>query len=1178
MITPEQKDLLLRQAKKDKSLTHLLNWAQNGSEPLNVVGVNASHKALLLSLLQHSEQKPQFLIVPDDLTARSMLNILLAFFEPERVLWLRGRPLNFIDTKAQSRDGERSRLAALNGMLQGAFDVIIASPQTLVSRLPEPAAFKTNSLTVRLGQRLDVMQLEAALAGMGYEKVTRVTEAGHFARRGDIVDIGLAKPFDDDCSGIRLSFFDDEVDDLRHFDVETQRAVGPVETKQAAIFPAAEVLLQDDLATLADAIRDAGDHYAKEALRRGLDRETAASRRQLAERDADAISEGVVPSAIDRWLPLIRTMSASALDYAQAIGARLVVDEMARTQQRIAAAQADQLHQFSAMLEQGHVLPLAEEATWSARTILPAIGNTDGALAMAELPGSGLAGGETILLRSLPQERFQGRDEDLIKTILRQRELDMDVWLTAQSQARYERLNKLLLDHGIDSPDIRLVQVPLKNGIVWADAGLSVFGEEDIFGAAKPKVRRIAKGLTIDLLSDLAPGELVVHEDHGIGRYEGLKRLVTSSGARDYLKIRYADAELHIAMERLDQIQKYVAAGEKAPKLSKMGGVEWQNRKSRARESIRRLAVNLVELYARRRAAGGHAFSEDTVWQTEFEDQFEYEETPAQVRTMAEIKADMEAPHVMDRLLCGDVGFGKTELCFRAMFKSVMDGKQAALLAPTTVLAEQHFHTLRDRLEGFPVSLAQLSRFVPRHERNKVVKSLKDGQLDMVVGTHRMLSKDVQFKDLGLLIVDEEQRFGVDHKEKLKAMYPHVDVLSLTATPIPRTLHMSLSGIRDISILEEGPDNRRPIQTYVMTYDAELLKEAMQREIGREGQVFYLYNNTHKIEGKVAALREQLPGARIAIAHGKMSETILEQVISDFIDGEYDILCCTTIIESGIDMPNVNTLIVEDADKLGLAQLYQIRGRIGRSDRQAYAYITYDGDKALTEIAQKRLTAIRDFTALGSGFKIALKDLEVRGAGNLLGGEQSGHLEAIGYDLYTRMLDEEVKSLQGTLPVEKKPSALIEIETDAFLSERYIDDPAARIDLYRKIAAIETTADRFQIEDELIDRFGDIPKETSSLLDIAYIRSFAERHGMTRIAQQNADIVLWLDEGTAPALDYIAVWLQEKTYRGRILFNAGHRPHILFRRAAADKKQTAAVLKTLFELADKTPVQTPPPA
>lgn len=1164
-------DALIDHVSNDPVIADLLTWAKGEDAPFNLVGLSDTLKSLLLALLQRVDGQPLFLVVPDELTARHTMMLSQALFDGDRVLWLRGRPLTFIDAKAQSLDGERSRLAALHGILRGDFDLIIASPQTLLAKLPTPTSFRENSLNFKVGlpYALDAILLQ--LTTLGYQSSNQVVEAGQYARRGDIIDIGLARPFDAGCEGIRLSFFDDELDDIRRFDVETQRAIETVVEREITVYPARELCLPETAAarrTLIETIVAAGQKAASDALKNGLDLAIAEDRRHLAEDDANAFAEGILPYAADRWLMFFPTMTASAFDYAKAASARLVVDEMARTQQKIAAAQADQLQQFTAMLEQGHVLLDAEATTWTAAMLLQTIGNTDGALSLAELPGSGLAGGTTATIRALPQERYLGREENLIAAIIGQRQKGMAVYLCAASASRRERLTALLSDHGIKSKDIHVVEAPLQNGLVWEQGGLAIYGEADIFGTAKPKVRRTSKGLTIDLLSDLAPGDLVVHEDHGVGRYEGLTRLITSSGARDYLKIRYADAELHIAMERLEQIQKYVASGEKPPKLSKMGGVEWQNKKAKARASIKKLAFNLVELYAKRRATAGHASGPDTVWQTEFEERFPYEETPAQNRVIAEVKLDMESPQVMDRLVCGDVGFGKTEICFRAMFKCVMDGKQAALLSPTTVLTEQHYRSLSERLEGFPVNFRQLSRFVPKHERNVAIKGIKDGSVDMVVGTHRMLSNDVVFHDLGLLIIDEEQRFGVEHKEKLKSLYPNVDVLSLTATPIPRTLHMSLSGIRDISILDEGPDNRRPIQTYVLTYDEALLNEAMLREIGRDGQVFYLYNNTYKIEGKVAKLQEQLPGARIAIAHGKMSETMLERVIADFIAGEYDILCCTTIIESGIDMPNVNTLIVEDADRLGLAQLYQIRGRVGRSDRQAYAYITYDGDKALSEVAQKRLAAIRDFTELGSGFKIALKDLEVRGAGNLIGGEQSGHLEAIGYDLYTKMLDREVRALQGRPEEAAKPQAVVEIDVDAFLGDRYVDDPGIRIDMYRKIAAIASYQDRLAVEDELVDRFGDLPAETANLLDIAYVRSFAERHGIKRVVEQGSDVVLWFDENVQPDLTIIGTWMEDKAYKGRILFNAGHRPHLLIRKAAIDKRATATALRQLFALAE----------
>jgi transcription-repair coupling factor (superfamily II helicase) len=720
----------------------------------------------------------------------------------------------------------------------------------------------------------------------------------------------------------------------------------------------------------------------------------------------------------------------------------------------------------------------------------------------------------------------------------------------------------LLLEQGIVVP---VLAAGLPRGFVWPAANLMIIGTQDIFGSERPARRRRSQGgIHIDLFSDLVPGEMVVHEAHGIGRYDGLVNLESKGIKRDYLKITYAgDDSLYIPMESLDQIQKYVGAEGREPRLSKLGGQEWTRMKERARESIRKLATDLIKLYAERAAVKGYHFAPDTVWQQEFEENFPFEETEDQLRSIQEIKQDMETDKVMDRLLCGDVGFGKTEVAFRALFKCVMDGRQAAMLAPTTVLAQQHFDNLKQRMAGFPVNIGLLSRFASEAMQKNTLHGLAHGKVDIAVGTHRLLSADVRFKNLGLLVVDEEQRFGVDHKEKMKAISPTVDVLTLTATPIPRTLHMAMSGIRDISVLEEPPHDRRPVQTYVMEYDEAIIIEAILREISRHGQVFYLFNDTRRIMEKAAALERLLPGARVVYAHGKMGEKRLEEIISTFIAHESDILVCTTIIESGIDMPNVNTIIVEDADRLGLAQLYQLRGRVGRADRQAFAYVTYKRDKILTEVAEKRLTAIRDFTELGSGFKIALRDLEVRGAGNLLGAEQHGHLDAIGYDLYCRMLEETIKEMQGQAPL-AKVSATIDLDVDAFIARSYIPDEGQRMDMYRRVAAITSLADYQDVLDEWLDRYGEPPAAALTLADIAFIRSAAERFGFRKIDQHQGNLILTYAENLQPDMAQLSRLLNMPAYKGQLLFNAGSRPYLVYRNGARDRRDMTEKLRKLF--------------
>ena len=693
-----------------------------------------------------------------------------------------------------------------------------------------------------------------------------------------------------------------------------------------------------------------------------------------------------------------------------------------------------------------------------------------------------------------------------------------------------------------------------------------LIGTQDIFGVDRGIKKKKKGGMTIDLFSDLVPGELVVDDENGVGRYDGLVNLEVEGTKRDYLQITYAnDDHLYIPMDRLDHIQKYVASDGRTPKLARLGSAEWSKSVSRAKNSIKQLAFDLVELYAKRQAVDGYAFAPDTVWQAQFEDDFPYQETDDQLNAIKEIKKDMESKKSMDRLLCGDVGFGKTEVAFRAIFKCVMDGKQAVLLAPTTVLVQQHYDNLKERLRGYPIRIAMLSRFATPKEVKRAVQGINDGSVDVVVGTHRVLSKDVQPRNLGLMVIDEEQRFGVNHKEKMKTLRNTVDVLTLTATPIPRTLHMSLSGIRDISVLEEPPQDRRPVQTYVIEYDPQIIAEACLREIERHGQVFYLFNNTHLIQEKAEMLADMLPGARIVYAHGKMSERELESIIEAFIRKEADILVCTTIIESGVDMPNVNTIIVENSDRFGLSQLYQLKGRVGRSDRQAYAYITYQPEKVLNEDAEKRLAAIRDFTELGSGIKIALKDLEVRGAGNLLGAEQHGQMDVIGYELYCRMLDEEIKKLSGTWEPEVEDT-VIKMSEDAYISPAYIPDDGQRMDVYRHIQSIASRKEREDLEDELIDRFGDVPKEVTILANIAIIRHQAAKLGFEKVEIEKDTAKLYFRPGVSGAAAAVLMASGDKRFDGHIMVYSLKHPFLQYKPMPKDQAEIVANVADLLDL------------
>lgn len=1164
-----QNELLQKQHEMDPVWQALIRCCGQKIPPaVNLTGPPDPLKSWLAWHIARTVGKRPCLIVPDELRARSAAADLAAL-TVDPVLVFRPRELNLTEVEAASHEMEQQRMAIINRLIDSDYGALVVPAAATLQKLPPLSFIAERIIHCQIGQLLDPDRFVEQLLQNGYEQMRLTDGPGQFARRGDIVDVVLPSAEDDDSAeGIRLSFFDQEIDSIRQFSLETQRS--DANLRQVGLPPVREVLLdQESKDRLALQIQAAGEKAVSQAMDAQAPQAVVAQLKRLATHDAERISSNLHFAALDRWLSLIYPDAESILDYAVKSDVLVFIEEPLRFRNRADAAQADLDERVRGMLIKGQAPACAVEAAFGGIDVSRKIDRIQPILAVSQIAssGNGLPGAKQVQLQARPSDSYRGRENQLWQHLKDWSGERKCAWLFAGSENRKNRLEQLALEQGVRP---HILPESLARGFIWPAAGLSVIGTQDLFGAERPlhRHRRHEGGIKIDLFSDLVPGELVVHDAHGIGRYDGLVNMDSGGSRRDYLKITYAGNDsLYIPMESLDQIQKYVGSDGREAHLSKLGGQEWTRMKERARSSIRQLATDLVRLYAERSAVKGRRFSADTIWQQEFEEQFPYDETEDQLRSIKEIKQDMETDRVMDRLLCGDVGYGKTEVAFRAIFKCVMDGCQAILLAPTTVLAQQHFDNLCRRLDGYPVQVGLLSRFASEAMQKNTLSGLLHGKVDVAVGTHRLLSADVRLKNLGLLIVDEEQRFGVDHKEKIKALWPTVDVLTLSATPIPRTLHMAMSGIRDISVLEEPPHDRRPVQTYVMEYDAEIVAEAILREISRNGQVFYLYNDTRRIAEKAAALAQQLPGARIVCAHGKMNEKRLEDIISAFIAHESDILVCTTIIESGIDMPNVNTIIVEEADRLGLAQLYQLRGRVGRSDRQAYAYVTYRRDKALTEIAEKRLAAIRDFTELGAGFKIALRDLEVRGAGNLLGAEQHGHLESIGYDLYCRMLDETIRELQGQVPTERV-SAVIDLTVDAFIARDYVPDEGQRMDVYRRMAAIASFSDYQDVLDECLDRFGELPPAAQALADIAYIRYSAGRHGFSRIFQQQDNLVLSYADQVHPDMSILAQLLNKPAYKGRILFNAGTKPYLVFRQAAADKRKIAENLRRLFRLID----------
>lgn len=1127
-----------------------------GNERINITGPSEPAIAMVDSLL--ASERPLVVLTADILRARRLLADLQALTDlPAAVLPIREWLLT--DVFAASREKDYQRATVLYAWLTGALRVLIVPVDCLSERMPSPERFLRDDIRLEVGSDYDFDDLIARLQGSGYSRTERIDAAGMFAVRGDIIDIGVQQL--DGFHALRCSFFDTELDDLREFDIDSQRSLFSLE---AVKIPPALEFYPDTAERLdwADAIRERGRESRIDAEKRGAARDVALVCEEIAARDAEAL-ENHMTFPKDRWYGVCEQTEATLFDYMtyrdHAVAA---LEEMVQIKTRLDARQMDFQGQVSRHVELGRMLPESADSVVPAVEAMKGIGKTF-SLTFAQIArsGNGLTDAEAIMLHSHAADRYRSREDMLAEDLKRWRDQDYTSIVFCGSESRAEKLTYFLADHETAAV---LSPADFANGVIWPDARLAVIGSGDIFGTEQKRKRKKRRmGAAIDFFGDLKEGEAVVHEVHGIGLYQGLKTLDTSSGKREYLQIAYAnDDMLYIPTDQIDQIRKYVSADQKKPKLTRLDGNEWERLKRRAEESIRQLATDLVSLYATRREIRGHEFAPDTVWQEEFEEAFPFEETPDQLQAMTEIKGDMESPKVMDRLLCGDVGFGKTELAFRALFKAVMDGKQGAFLAPTTVLTQQHYDNFKERVGNFPLRVKMLSRFVPEKEKKAILKGLANGEVDVVIGTHSLLSKQVKFKNLGLLVVDEEQRFGVDHKEGIKERYPGVDVLTLTATPIPRTLHMSLSGIRDISTLETGPEDRRSIQTYVTEFDPELVREAILREIHRGGQVFYLFNNTHKIAAKAEWLRELIPGARITYAHGRMGERNLEKAIDSFISGDQDILVCTTIIESGIDMPNVNTIIVEDADRLGLAQLYQIRGRVGRSGRQAYAYITYDPGKMINEDAVKRLAAIRDFTELGSGLKIAMRDLEVRGAGNLLGAEQHGHLDAIGYELYCKMLDRNIRELQGEpQPLPKEP-AVLDITIDARIPAGYVESEGERMDIYRKLAEIRGKDDYLDMLDEWIDRYGEPPKETIALADIALIRNIATAVGIVEIKPQGDDYIAYFSEDRPVDMEKIS---RVFATNNNAYLHMSRRPSLVIKQAPDDPFELTTYLRKLFE-------------
>ena len=1126
----------------------LLAAIDNGACPAAFSGLSAVHRAHFAAGIRQELNRPVVVVCADEGEAERMARDLAAL-SGEAVRTLSAREFTFHNAAVVSRQYEHRRLSTLRALAAGECPLLVCTVESILQRTIPKTLLTQAAQVLRMGERHDLGELAGTLAAAGYARCEQVEGVGQFALRGGILDFfSPAHP-----KPVRVEFFGDEIDAMGLFDPDTQRRIENLGA--AEILPAAEVLPQF-----------APGGYG--GLLEGLDRLISQAKRrkgsetlvQTLEEDRERLSASTAFPAMDRYIALIYPVMATAADYFPE-DAVVVLSESPRVAERGKSYLWQLGEDAKALMERGE---LAGELADFARTFEE----------LTEV----LADWPVCYLDAFTSSRYPQRPRTLLNLLTKQlpsygASLETAVSdlahyvsdgfrtvVLVSSEQRALNLQALLREQKMTTAvDFQLHELPGYGKAVIAVGGLTagmeypvgrfaVLTEGQSLLGKKRRSKPVTNRQKLGSYADLSPGDLVVHEHHGVGRFLEMTKMTVDGVQKDYVKIAYAGADvLYVPATQLDLVSKYIGSGEDAQetrKLSRLGGTDWEKAKTRAKKAVKDLAKGLIQLYAERQRQPGFAFSPDSPWMKEFEDEFEYAETDDQLRCIAEIKQDMEQARPMDRLLCGDVGYGKTEVAFRAIMKCVLDGKQAAILVPTTVLARQHYLTAKQRFAKYPVEIDVVSRFRTQAQMKDTLRRLEQGGIDLLIGTHRLFQKDVKFKDLGLLVIDEEQRFGVQHKEKLKELSKQVDVLTLSATPIPRTLNMALSGIRDMSTLEEPPMDRQPVQTYVLEHDWGVLSDAMRRELERGGQVYYLHNRVETITRTAARIKEMLgEDVAVAVAHGKMSQEELNDVMTRMSDGEVDVLVCTTIIETGIDIANANTLIIEDADHMGLAQLHQIRGRVGRSTRRAYAYLTYRRGKVLTEVASKRLGAIREFAEFGSGFKIAMRDLEIRGAGNVLGPEQSGFLLSVGYDMYLKLLEEAVLEERGEKP-ERPTECAADLSVAASIPDRYVPSPEQRMDLYRRIAAIRSEADADDVMDELIDRYGDPPRTVNNLISVALLRADAARNGISQIDQKGANLNFYLDQFD---LQRVSALCGLEKYRSRLLFSAGERPYLALR-------------------------------
>ncbi len=1139
---------LLKVLEKSEEFNTLLNNTEKTALPLGVLGLSNVHKAHWISALCAKLGKTALVLCDSEGTATKLcedINYLSggAMLFPER-------DFHFRSDDVCSREYERTRLSVMTAVLEGKAKYVICTAQAASQFTISPTELKKRTLTLAVGETTSVETVVSALVSAGYVRSEQVDGTGQFSVRGGIVDFFSPN----EKEPIRIEFWGDDIDSISYFDIESQRRTE--QTDKIEICPSTEVVFENDevflekLSEFSKNVKGKGSQKSKKAI---FD-------------DVSKLENGVSIACADKYISLAYETQTTLFDYMT--DSLLFVCETKAIKQSFSGFSKLFAEEIKAMFEEGQLARGIDKftLTWdevvSVYDTLGAIYVDNFARGSFDTPVRSL-----VSIEAGANSGWDGTISYLLEDLMPSVATKKTCVILAGTEKNASQIAKDLENEGVKAKYYNCIPPEFENGTVNIIPGTLSSGFEYNSlkfmlisyrkGGTQRSGRRVSKAAKKNAkallsLEEISRGDYVVHESHGIGIFDGIRTMAVDGKLKDFIKVSYRGSDvLYIPVTQLDLLSKYISPKDtdKPIKLNKLGGDEWNRTKKRVRSAVKDIAAELTKIYARRTNTPGYAFSPDLDMQNDFERRFEYDETDDQLTAISEIKGDMEKTYPMDRLLCGDVGFGKTEVALRAAFKCIADGKQCAILVPTTILAFQHFQTIKKRFDGFPIEVEMISRFRTLKERNKIKKGLKEGTIDLVVGTHSIIASSVEFKDLGLLIVDEEQRFGVAQKEKLKERFPLVDVLTLSATPIPRTLNMAMTGIRDMSVLEVPPLDRHPVQTYVLEYDLQVLAEAMQRELRRGGQVYYLHNKVGSIEKTAAEIQKALPEARIGIAHGKMGEEELSEVWRQLLEAEIDILVCTTIIETGVDIPNANTLIIEDADRLGLAQLHQIRGRVGRSTRRAFAYFTFREDKQLTEIAHRRLSAIREFTQFGSGFQIALRDLEIRGAGNILGAQQHGHMEAVGYDMYLQMLSEAIEGDGELLEMPEKKDCTIDISVDAHIPDSYIQSVKNRIMMYKRIAAIETEEDAMDVLDEFIDRFGDPPKSVKGLVDVAQIRHRAAVVDIYEIRQRNDSVIFYVKDIKPAHITLLNKFLRKRVFIGAdkgkqyaIIKLAGHSP------------------------------------